>query len=209
MLRIASEVMSGRKVRAPGDGFPKALVPILAVLIGAPVLGGLSLSAHAEDDYSDYSIVSKDKPPPNPGTWPTCEEAKAGTELMVHVTGIKDDEGNLRVQLYDDVADHFLAKGWKLYRRDMPITGEDMDVCVPVPKPGVYALVVLHDANKNGKFDVFSEGFGFSNNPKIHFSTPDHEDVAFQINPGINNVEVDMNYVFAGRKKRVRRGGKF
>lgn len=178
---------------------------LLGALMGALAGVGVIGQAHADD----FSIISKDKPPPSPGEWPTCEEAKSPQEVMVHVEGIEGDDGNLRVQLYDDVPDHFLAKGWKLYRRDMPITGETMDVCVPVPKPGVYAIVVLHDANKNGKFDVFSEGFGFSNNPKIRFSTPDHEDVAFMVKPGITKLDVEMKYILGRRTKPVRRGGKY
>ena len=152
---------------------------------------------------------SKDAPPESPDHWKTCEEAKSPQELMVHVDGIKDDEGNIRVQLYDDNPDHFLAKGWKLYRRDVPITGDTMDVCVPIPKPGTYALVVIHDENKNGKFDVFSEGFGFSNNPKIRFSAPDYEQAAFEIKPGVTTIDIQMKYIFGGNQKRTRRGGRY
>jgi uncharacterized protein (DUF2141 family) len=173
----------------------------------ALAVGVFAAPSWAEDDYS--MKVSKDPPPPRPEEWKTCAEAKPDQEVMVHVDGIKDDKGNLRVQLYDDKPDHFLAKGWKLYRQDLPITGDEMDLCVPIPKPGVYAIVVIHDENKNGKFDVFSEGFGFSNNPKVLFGTPSHKDAAFEVKPGVNKIDVDMKYFFGGRKKRERRGGRF
>ncbi len=185
-----------------------------AIRLLGPVALGLLLAmsaavapSRAEDDYS--MKVSKDPPPPSPEEWKTCAEAKPDQRVLVHVDGIKDDEGNLRVQLYDDKPDHFLAKGWKLFRQDLPITGDEMDLCVPIPKPGVYAIVVIHDENKNGKFDVFHEGFGFSNNPKILFGTPSHKDVAFEVKPGVTKIDVEMKYIFGGRKKRVRRGGRF
>jgi uncharacterized protein (DUF2141 family) len=185
--------------------FGHSLAP--GVLAGVLVMGAFASSVRAYDDYS--MKVSKDKPPDPPAEWQTCEQAKSQQEVMVHVDGIRDDKGQLRVQLYDDNPDHFLAKGWKLYRRDLPITSDEMDVCVPVSKPGIYAIVVIHDANKNGKFDVFSEGFGFSNNPKIHFGTPNHKDVAFEVKPGINKIDVDMKYIFGARPKPARRGGRY
>jgi uncharacterized protein (DUF2141 family) len=207
MLRIASGSAEALEASTPRDLFPRIRVSLLGALMGVLAVGAFAPAVRAEDDYN--MKVSKDPPPESPDHWWTCEEAKAAQEVMVRVDGIKDDNGNLRIQLYDDKPDHFLAKGWKLYRRDVAIVGDSMEICVPVPKPGVYALVVIHDENKNGKFDVFSEGFGFSNNPKIRFSTPDLEDVAFKVDPGITTIDIDMKYIFGSRSKPTRRGGKF
>ena len=202
-----SRIALGLPGRKPREKSPLFQALWLAAALAVPAIGLAPSSARAEDDYSMKE--SKDPPPESPGHWKTCAEAKSPQELMVHVDGLKDDDGNVRVQLYDDKPDHFLAKGWKLYRRDVPITGDSLVVCVPVPKPGMYALVVIHDENKNGKFDVFSEGFGFSNNPKIHFSSPDYEEAAFEVKPGVTTLNVEMKYVFGGRQKRARRGGKY
>src|SRR3546814_4960339 len=46
----------------------------------------------------------------------------------------------------------FLEKGKWLARIQVPVTGNGpMNVCVPVPKPGNYAVYVRHDRNGNGK----------------------------------------------------------
>jgi len=203
MFRTTPEAV-GKK---PLQKFPRYLLAGAAALIAATAMTCVSAYAADGEDYDMH--VSKDKPPPPPDHWKTCAEAKSAEEIMVHVNGIKSDKGNIRVQLYDDNPDHFLAKGWKLYRSDVPVTGDTVDVCIPVPKPGLYALVAIHDANKNGEFDIFSEGFGFSNNPKVHFSAPAFKEAAFEVKPGVTNVDVKLNYIFGGRKKPVRRGGRY
>ena len=51
--------------------------------------------------------------------------------------------------------------------------------------PGRYAVVVLHDTNANGRFDVSALGipkddYGFSNNPVL-FGRPDFDRIAFEL----------------------------
>ena len=69
-------------------------------------------------------------------------------------------------------------------------------VCVTFPDTGKFALAILHDRNANGKTDFLTEGFGFSNNPTLHFSAPDHEDVVIDVKNGLAKQTISMTYIF-------------
>ena len=47
----------------------------------------------------------------------------------------------------------------------VPVTGKAMDICLPVPAPGRYAVAVHHDLNTNGERDRH-DGGGYSRNPE-------------------------------------------
>lgn len=123
--------------------------------------------------------------------------------LQVLVEGLQNTEGRVRAQIYSSDPEEFLEKGMKLVRVDMPLDGADEPtLCVPLPSPGTYALVVLHDKNANGKADFFTEGFGFSNNPKLSLGPPDADEVMFVANAGISKHDIQLTYVFGGDEKK-------
>lgn len=128
-------------------------------------------------------------------------EGQAGLEVAVD--GLQTSEGRIRAQIYSSDPEEFLEKGKKLVRVDMPLDGSDQPtLCVPLPSPGTYALVVMHDKNSNGRADIFSEGFGFSNNPKLSLGPPDGEEVMFTAAAGVSQHTIDMNYIFGGDEKK-------
>ncbi|RMB04901.1 uncharacterized protein (DUF2141 family) [Eilatimonas milleporae] len=134
---------------------------------------------------------------------PIEEQADAAAPvLLVHVSGVKKIEGNLRAQIYSDNAEEWLEKGKKLVRVEVPVRDHSQDMCVPLPHQGSFALVVLHDRNANGKADVFSEGFGFSNNPELGLGKPDHEKVIFAAGSGTTTMDVSMNYLLSGSDEK-------
>lgn len=123
--------------------------------------------------------------------------------LQVLVEGLQNTEGRVRAQIYSSDPEEFLEKGMKLVRVDMPLDGSDEPtLCVPLPSPGTYALVVLHDKNANGKADFFTEGFGFSNNPKLSLGPPDADEVMFVADAGISKHDIQLTYVFGGDEKK-------
>lgn len=142
----------------------------------------------------------------------SCIEGEQGAALLVRVSNIRYNEGNLRAQIYGSNPDDFLSKGKKLFRVDVPVvTGNEQDICVPLPGPDTYALVIMHDRNANGKADFFTEGFGFSNNPKVKFSPPDAEEVMISVSEGILEVPIDLYYILgsddeeAEKRRKMRR----
>jgi len=124
---------------------------------------------------------------------------------LVDVSGINSGEGTLRVQIYSDNPEDFLVSGKKVTRVDVPtIEGEQL-VCVTFPAAGTYSMAVMHDKNANGKADIFSEGFGFSNNPKLMFGPPEHEETLFSVEPGVKKMDVALTYYFQLENKDQKR----
>ena len=125
-----------------------------------------------------------------------CSTGSNRPAVLVNVSGFKNRAGSVRVQLYGANPGDFLAKGKKLRRIDLPVTRSGvMDVCVAVPGPGTYAVAVRHDADANGK-SGWSDGGGFSNNPRINLLSPkpSHRAVAISVGRGVKPINVVLNY---------------
>ena len=63
---------------------------------------------------------------------------------------------------------------------------------------GEYAVVVVHDANDNGKLDngflgFGGESYGYSNSAQPWFGRPDFEDVKIMVDQPGTMVEIDFN----------------
>lgn len=124
---------------------------------------------------------------------------------MVKVEGLKDRDGNLRVEVYPDNDRDFLVN--RMGRTEVPTPGGEPQLCVQLPGKGRYAIVVHQDRDADNSFDVFTDGFGFSNNPKLGFSKPDVSKVAFDTTGKVTHLTVDMHYIFSSNRNR-RHGGR-
>jgi uncharacterized protein (DUF2141 family) len=63
--------------------------------------------------------------------------------------------------------------------------------------PGKYAISVIHDEDNNGKLTTNAVGyptekFGFSNNPKVYFSPPSFEKVAFELKSDSEKIDISL-----------------
>lgn len=178
----------------------------LEISMGRMVLRVLSVIGLVACSF--LSAVAEENVPSIPSIHDVCTAGDSGAALYVQVENIRSIEGNIRIQAYSDNPDDFLAKGAKLLRVDTPVKYEDkQSVCVHVPGPGTYAFVVMHDRNANGKADFFSEGFGFTNNPKLGLGPPDAEEVMFIVPEGITKTKIRLKYILGGdeEKKEKRR----
>lgn len=141
-----------------------------------------------------------------------CAADLQDVAALVTITGFKDRQGNVRLQLYPDNNKDFLRSGKKLtaegkvFRRVEAPTPEagDAEICIKLPGPGRYALAALHDRNADGKLNVFSDGYGFPNNPKVGLGAPDVEKVAFSATAGVLNIAITLDY-FGGKPKAGKR----
>ena len=80
----------------------------------------------------------------------------------------------------------------------MPVTGSGpMRICVAVPRAGRYAVAVRHDSDGNGR-SGWSDGGGFSRNPRLSLTSlrPRYQNVAFNVGPAVQSVNVVLNYRF-------------
>ncbi len=109
--------------------------------------------------------------------------------LIVQVDQMRNDQGTLRVYLYDEARKQgFLAAGFQDFacKRYTKITqGQGQVVCENLP-PGIYALTFFHDENDNFEVDsnfigIPKEGYGFSLNYKPKLSKPSFKQVQFEI----------------------------
>ena len=55
--------------------------------------------------------------------------------VIVHLAGFKQPAGRVKISIYGSDAGRWLAKGGKIGKVKVPVTGRSMDVCVPVPAP--------------------------------------------------------------------------
>ncbi|MEA3003019.1 MAG: hypothetical protein QOH81_1807 [Sphingomonadales bacterium] len=129
------------------------------------------------------------------GSEAACSEGRPA--VLVSVAGFKARTGRIRVQLYGDNPGSFLASGGRLKRIDLPVPPAGaVNVCVAVPHPGTYAIAVRHDVNGDNAKGDWSDGGGFSNNPKLSLFhlKPSLQQVAFAVGGGVKPVVVTLLY---------------
>lgn len=120
---------------------------------------------------------------------------KAAPAALVTVTGFKDRSGNLRLQYYTGDKASYLASGRYLRRQELRVTPAGaMAVCITLPAPGAYAMVALHDRDADGKLSIWSDGIGFSNNPRLGLSKPPAARTLAGFGPGVTPITIVLNY---------------
>lgn len=115
-----------------------------------------------------------------------CTGPASNTWIDVVVDGFHSSDGLLAITLYADNSRKFLIKHGSLYVGRVAAQADVTTGCIFVPKPGVYAIAIYHDANANQKFDrtgigLPAEGFGFSNNPSTLAGLPTFKSVRLNI----------------------------
>jgi uncharacterized protein (DUF2141 family) len=126
----------------------------------------------------------------------TCNTSSAQPAMLVRVTGFKDRTGTIRVQSYGGDPSRFFDKGSYLKRIEVrvPASGP-LDVCMPVPGPGTYAVAVYH-LDPSGE----KEGGGTSGNPETSLwnlmlrRKPAVDKVAVPVGRGVRVVPIVLNY---------------
>ncbi len=132
----------------------------------------------------------------------TCRANESGPALLAEITGFKDREGNIRIELYPPVDGEFLGnsklllEAGKDFRRiDLPVPPSGpVTLCIRAPHAGAYAVSVLHDRKRDGKFAAMSDGAGFGNNPHLGFSQPKAAAATMAIGPGVTETRIVLNY---------------
>ncbi len=126
-----------------------------------------------------------------------------GPAMLVRIEGLKKRAGMLRVQSYGGDPRRYFDKGSYLRRIEFPVPASGpVDVCVPVPGNGTYAVSVRHDVDASGKTGM-SDGGGMSGNPQMSLfdvlfkRKPEPGKVQVNVN-GVTRVPVVMNYIQGG-----------
>jgi uncharacterized protein (DUF2141 family) len=135
--------------------------------------------------------------------------AGTGSAILVRVQGLKDRVGPLRVRTFGGSPSTYFDKKKTLKRVELtpPVSGP-VEVCMAVPGPGVYAVDIRHDANRNGDTDK-SDGAGASGNPKISLfaiifgKRPSAEQVAVRVGNGVVPINIQVQYLQGGSFKAI------
>lgn len=131
-----------------------------------------------------------------------CRVGERGPAVVVTVVGLKDRAGKLRAELYPPRDGDFMADDDKLvaagqvFRRSViaiPATGPAR-LCLRVPAPGRYALLVVHARDGGHGFSLLHDGIGFAGNPRLGHSKPRAAAATLEAGPGVTETSVVMNY---------------
>lgn len=136
----------------------------------------------------------------------SCAPGAAAPAVLLTVTGFKDHVGQVRVKAFRGVEEEFLKSGKHLVKFDVPVPAKgDLTVCVPLPgNHPTYAISILHDRDLDGKTDLWSDGFGVSNNPKLRMAKPSASQVAFKAPASVGVMKIVLNYVSGLSVKPIR-----
>lgn len=120
-------------------------------------------------------------------------------ELIVTISGITNDQGEIGCALFRDAAG-FPMDSSKAITRRLPAKPGSLECRFANLTPGAYALAVAHDLNRNGKTDTNfvgmpKEDWGVSNNVRPKLRAPKFEEARFTISEG----EVARQEVKLGR----------
>ncbi|MEJ2411010.1 MAG: DUF2141 domain-containing protein [Novosphingobium sp.] len=131
-----------------------------------------------------------------------CRPDEKGPAFMVTVDGLKDRKGNLKLEVYPDnnedflEDDNILLSAGKTFRRvEVPVPASGTPVlCVRLPAPGTYAVSLLHDRNKDRKFNWTIDGIGFAGNPRLGWGKPKARKASATAGPGLTPITIILNY---------------
>ena len=141
---------------------------------------------------------------------PHAADCAAGRPAMlVRIVGLKARIGTLRVQSYGGDPETFLDKGAYLERVEVrPPSAGPVEVCMPVARPGTYAIAVRHRASGNSNSDL-EDGGGVSGNPRRSLldlafrRKPAAQEISVRVGSSPVVVPVVMNYLQGGAFKPV------
>ena len=120
-----------------------------------------------------------------------------GPAVWINLVGVESSSGTMRIQLYRGTRSDWLESGRWLNRIEVPARAGNMQVCMPVPAAGSYAIAIRHDTNNNGRTDIRSDGGGMSNNPSINIfnlGRPSVDRTRFSIGREVKPMSIRMRY---------------
>ncbi len=134
-----------------------------------------------------------------PAAAQNCVGPVGQARLWVNVTGVRASSGQIALTLYGNDRSRFLARGGSLYVERVPARAGTTRVCLNLPRTGIYAVAIYHDANANGRIDrnfigLPAEAYGFTNNPRGLLGLPSFASV--RLNVPRTNLQTTINLVY-------------
>ena len=127
-------------------------------------------------------------------------ESSSCAGIHIEILNIRNNTGTIACALFESPVG-FPIEYLRYASSIMAIEIRDERVSchfVDIPR-GRYALVVIHDENRNGKLDtnwlgIPKEGYGFSNDAKGTLSSPPFSDASFLYDGGTLELTITLHY---------------
>lgn len=122
-------------------------------------------------------------------------------KINVQIRNFENNSGSCIVCLYNS-ADEFTDKGSPVQCATVSISDKTTTASFHSVPPGEYAILVIHDANNNRKFDtnflgIPKEGYGASRNKLPFAAAPKFEDNKFRVSDTLTKEYViKLRYIF-------------
>lgn len=128
-------------------------------------------------------------------------KASAQNKVVVHISNFEDNKGSCIVCLYDN-AKGFSGKGEPVKKLWVTPVNNTATAVFDNVAEGVYAVSVIHDANKNNKFDtnflgIPTEGYGASKNKLPFAAAPKFDENKFTVTANSTvTANIKLRYIF-------------
>ncbi|MBD8617638.1 DUF2141 domain-containing protein [Sphingomonas sp. CFBP 13728] len=130
-----------------------------------------------------------------------CAASEPG--IRIDVSGLRDRSGRLKLELYPANADDFLAdddallRAGKVFRRVVTAVPPDgmVSLCVAVPRPGRYAVLVIHKRDGSRAFSISNDGVGLPGSQHIGRHRPPIEQAIVTVPETLAIVTARMQYL--------------
>lgn len=175
-------------------------------LLPLPVMGGVLAASLLALLAAEPAVAGEKVPiPSTPDLGKAearCRPNETGPALMIHIDGLKDRKGNIKLEVYpsndedflrDDNALVYYGKTFRRVEEPVPQNGPVV-ICARIPGPGAYSVMVLHDRDGNRKFGLSVDGIGFTANPHLGWSKPKAAATRVDAGNGLTHTTVIMNY---------------
>jgi uncharacterized protein (DUF2141 family) len=115
--------------------------------------------------------------------------------LVIKVEKVSPRGGDLRVALYNQ--QDYAGDQDPVTDKVVPAHPGETVVTMENVKPGIYAVKLFQDFNRNGQFDMNWMGlplekYGFSNDAHPTFSEPPFDATKFELRPGTNTITIHL-----------------
>jgi uncharacterized protein (DUF2141 family) len=132
----------------------------------------------------------------------TCRTGR-GPAIQVNVAGLKDRRGEMWLEVYPAVESDFLrddtdlvaeGKTFRRARANPPASG-DFAMCVQLPRPGRYALLLRHNRTGKDKFSIWNDGIGFPGSGRIGRAKPRFAETIVDAGGGVTVSTIRLQYL--------------
>ncbi|HEV7333681.1 MAG TPA: DUF2141 domain-containing protein [Flavisolibacter sp.] len=131
-----------------------------------------------------------------------CNDAWSQGRISVRISNFENNKGTCIVCVYDNARSFSEKGGVPVSCLTVPVAGKNATAVFDNLKQGSYAIMVIHDANNNRKFDtnflgIPKEGYGASQNKLPFAAAPKFEENKIAVTDNATtHCAITLRYIF-------------